>query len=346
MLSNVANMFDDSGDAVSIIVMDSNKNSFFHLNKGIKILPLDNELPNGKLEQLLCAVDCVTKLRKLIKTINPDVVLSFWTSRAIISIIAGYKLGIPIVACEHTAYCKARMDANIIRWIIYRFAAAIVSLTREDALRYKKINKNTYVIPNGVNDLKILHRHREEEKVVLFVGRWSREKGIDMLIDAWNRIARKYSGWKLRIIGDKEDLKYVDEVNEKIDKYKLEDSIEIKQPTNEIMEEYDKADIFVLPSRWEGLPMVLLEAMSRGVAVVSFDCPTGPRDIIKDNETGFLVEADNIEMLSKRIELLINEKKIRKEIGERANKDIYINYNCENIKKMWWKMLDEVIRIS
>ncbi|TYZ24504.1 glycosyltransferase family 4 protein [Selenomonas ruminis] len=343
VLANVANMFSDSGDEVSIIVMDSCGESFFRINTNIKILTLNNGICNSIVGQFIGAIKTVYELRKRIKQMQPDVVFAFWTSRAIIAIIAGYKLGIPIVACEHTAYCRARKDANIIRYIVYRQAAAIVSLTNEDAVRYKKINPNTYVIPNEINDLEIRKHNNSNEKVILSVGRWSREKGYDLLIEAWNIIANKYNGWKLKIVGDKEDLEFVEEVNAKIRNYKIGHTIEVKDATLDIMDEYDKADIFVLSSRWEGLPMVLLEAMSRGVASVSFDCPTGPRDIITNEYNGFLVNANNVKMLSEKIELLIQNNELRKKIGVRANKEICEKYNREIIYAKWNEVLNQVV---
>lgn len=343
VLANVANMLCERGDEITIIVMGYSRKSFFKLNGNINVVPLNSEITDSIIKQFLCALKCVKRLRSEVKKISPDVILAFWTSRAIISILASFNLRIPVVACEHTAYCRARMDAKIFRNIAYKFADAIISLTDEDAIRYKKINENTYVIPNEVNDLKKINRNYDEKKVVLSVGRWSYEKGYDMLVDAWNYIADKHKEWKLRIIGSKEDLRYFNKVNKQIIKYNIGDSIEILDVTDRIMNEYDNADIFVLSSRFEGLPMVLLEAMSRGVASVSFDCPTGPRDIIENGYNGFLVNANNVKMLSEKIELLIQNSELRKEIGVRANKKICEKYNRDIIYTKWNEMLNQVI---
>lgn len=343
VLANVANMLCEKGDVITIIVMDSSRKSFFKLNSNINIIPLNSEITDSIIEQFICALKCVKRLRSEVKKIKPDVILAFWTSRAIISILASFNLRIPVVACEHTAYCRARMDAKIVRNIAYKFADAIISLTDEDAIRYKKINENTYVIPNEVNDLKKTNRNYDETKVVLSVGRWSHEKGYDMLVEAWSYIANKHKEWKLKIIGSKDDLTYYNEVKNKIIKYNIEESIEILGATDKIMNEYDNADIFVLSSRFEGLPMVLLEAMSRGVASVSFDCPTGPRDIIVNGYNGFLVKANDVKILSQKIEMLIKDSKLRKKMGMRANKDICEKYNKERVYAKWNEMLNQVI---
>ena len=146
--------------------------------------------------------------------------------------------------------------------------------------------------------------------------------------------------WVLKIFGSGEKYDYV---NNCIIESNLEKVIEIHEPTSDIQQEYLNSSIFVLSSRYEGLPMVLLEAMSCGLPVVSYDCKCGPKDIIKDGIDGFLVREGDIDDLARKIMLLIESEDLRKQMGTKAYQKSKL-YSQETIMTKWEEVFESVVR--
>lgn len=179
-----------------------------------------------------------------------------------------------------------------------------------------------------------------ENKKIISVGRLDSQKGYDILIDVWNIISKKYPDWVLEIYGDgpeKENLQ------NKINKLGLEKSFLLKGAVKDIQDKYLESSIYVMSSRYEGMPMVLLETMACGLPVISFDCPCGPKDIIKNNENGFIVKFGNIEQMAEKIEELIIDEEKRKLFGKNARKNIQ-RYSQDKIMNQWKELFEELVR--
>ncbi len=129
-----------------------------------------------------------------------------------------------------------------------------------------------------------------ESKSILSIGRFTKQKGFDILISFIAVFFEKNPDWKLTLIGEgplKNDIEYL------VKRKGLENNIKIKEPTNYIEKEYLKSSIYIMTSKYEGFPMVLLEAKAFGLPIIAFDCPTGPSEIIRNGEDGFLIEMFN-----------------------------------------------------
>ena len=159
------------------------------------------------------------------------------------------------------------------------------------------------------------------------------------MISAWRIVTKKHPDWTLNIYGGgkKEDFQPL------VEKYGLADALKLNGPVSNILEKYLENSIFVLSSRFEGLPLVLMEAMSTGLPSVSFACPCGPRDIIHDGEDGILCENGNIQQLAAGICRLIEDEQLRKEMGRKAAQNIQ-RFSLENIMTQWDDMLQEIHR--
>jgi glycosyltransferase involved in cell wall biosynthesis len=169
-------------------------------------------------------------------------------------------------------------------------------------------------IPNAVRDPGDT-RADPTAKTVLAAGRLTRQKGYDRLIKAWEIVAPKHPDWKLRICGlgpKRRHLLWM------IRSRGLEGSVTVERAAHDLDAEMAKASIFVLSSRWEGLPLAMLEAMSVGMAVVSFDCPTGPRELIDDHESGLLIRPRTIDNLAAGLDEMMADEELRRRCGAGA----------------------------
>ena len=214
----------------------------------------------------------------------------------------------------------------------------MIVLTPHDKKQWDKTHNNVEVISNP-NPLKIKSSsYSRESKAIVSVGRLDYQKGYDMLIDVWKIVAQKYPSWKLNIFGNGE---WEDLLKEKIQENNLEEQISLKGVSTNIEKEYLDSSFYVMSSRYEGLPMVLIEAMACGLPIISFDCEHGPRDVIKNNETGFLVPTFDIELMAKKIIFLIENETIREEMSlasvERAKK-----YDLTTIMEKWKHLFEKM----
>jgi len=217
---------------------------------------------------------------------------------------------------------------------------AFVVLTQKDADDWSSIRHCT-VIPNP------LPFYPEKvstckEKLIISVGRLYEEKGYDRLIEAWAIAAPKHKGWKLYIYGNGE---LGDFLNGLILEKGISDSFFIVDPVNNIVNKYIESSFYVMSSRFEGFGMVLIEAMACGLPVISFNCPVGPANIIKDNEDGFLVEDGNIQQFAEKICLLIENEELRIKMGKNARENVK-RYNQENIMKKWISLFESFKKTS
>ena len=225
-----------------------------------------------------------------------------------------------------------QMIARYWRWKMDKLVKqldALVLLTQHDADSWNGLTK-TVVIPNS---LPFFPEKPStcNQKQVIFVGRLNEQKGLEYLIETWERVHQKHKDWILQIYGDGEQR---DLLLHLIREAKLEDAVVVNQSTRQIMDKYLESSIFLLTSRFEGFGMVLIEAMACGVPVVSFDCPWGPADIIKNGEDGFLVEYLNTTEAAEKVVQLIESPELRMKMGIRARENVQ-RYSRNTVMKQW-----------
>ena len=193
----------------------------------------------------------------------------------------------------------------------------LVALTEEDREAYRKLldgKVRLAVIPNTVYEV-VGPRADLDSRTVLAAGRLAYQKGFDMLIAAFARVHAAQPGWKLKICGGGE---LEDPLREAVAEHGLEGVVDVAGPCADMPGEMERASIYALSSRFEGFPLVLLEAMGKGMAVVAVDCPTGPRDIIDDHRNGLLVPPKDIEALAAGLLELIEDDGLRRRCGPAA----------------------------
>ena len=151
------------------------------------------------------------------------------------------------------------------------------------------------------------------------MGRLNEQKGYEYLIDAWTIVSKRHPDWILNAYGSGE---IKEQLQMRIDEKGVSNSLILNDPTSDIIDKYLESSIYIMSSRFEGFPMVLLEAMSCGLPCVSFDCPNGAKDLIVDGKNGFLVDYLNIERLADRICDLIENDFERKRMGRTAKEEV------------------------
>ena len=348
------------GYDVSIIITDDKGTKpYFPLSEKIHVVQLDVNIDNlwqypiWKRSYLYRKKMRIYKRRlgKCLKQLQTDITISLL--RREINFLCDIKDGSAKVGEIHFGRYKYR-EANfgflpcfVNKWITNRWMTQLdqkvkqldrfVVLTHEDATHWKGLS-NLMVIPNPIT----IERGAVSDystKQVIAVGRYTYQKGFDLLISAWRIVTKKHPDWTLNIYGGgkKEDFQPL------VEKYGLGDALKLNGPVSNIREKYQESSIFVLSSRFEGLPLVLMEAMSTGLPSVSFACPCGPRDIIHDGEDGILCENGNIQQLAAGICQLIEDEQLRKEMGRKAAQNIQ-RFSLENIMTQWNDMLQEIHR--
>ena len=210
-----------------------------------------------------------------------------------------------------------------------------VVLTEEDKQAWPEL-KNVTVIPDPLSFTPTQQSPLTEKRVIA-VGRYVYQKGFDLLLQAWVKIEKQYLDWQLAIYGDGNRTPYEQQMKDLgIDGIRCH----LNGPTADIQQEYINSSIFAFSSRFEGFGMVLVEAMACGLPVISFDCPCGPKDIVKDNEDGLLIEKDNVDALANGLSRLMEKDTLRKSMAN-AGKENVKRFNIEHIAQQWKAVLEK-----
>ena len=208
-----------------------------------------------------------------------------------------------------------------------------IVLTNEDKQNWTELD-NVSVIPNFVTSVSI-DKSDCNMKRVIAVGRYSWQKGFDMLINAWQIVYKSHPEWLLDIYGDGDSDAY----QTIADNLGLSSVVRCNPAIRDMHKEYIRSSIFVLSSRYEGLPLVLIEAMGAGLPVVAFSCPCGPKDLIVEGHNGLLVENGNVQQLAAQLLYLINHECDRKSMGEKAVESVNC-YTKDIVMKRWVELFN------
>ena len=214
----------------------------------------------------------------------------------------------------------------------------IVLLTNEDRQRYWQGWKNVSVIPNPITS-QFDRKSNCDVKKAIAVGRLTHQKNFSSLIRIWGKVAVHHPDWQLEIWGEGELQRAI---QQQIEEAGLEDGIFLRGYTSEALQKMSQASMYLLSSYYEGLPLVMIEAMSVGLPVVSFMCPTGPKDILDDGRTGYLVPVGEENLFAEKVCRLIEDESLRKTMGKAALEESG-KYRVDTIIPLWMNLFQELL---
>ena len=357
VVSNMANSFSKRGYRADIIsLFKANESIKYHLDEKIKVkflfdnLSFDNwhnsllvksnlywryKLALKFTDKLYCYIDSEVS--------DGETAVVMWNTYQITPLYRHHN--VHIIGLDHSRY----PFGNIVKGLRHKLHTYMVSkfdivttLNEDEVGKWRTIGRPVYVMPNYLPDSGILAipKINDRKKVVVSLGRMNtNQKGFDRLIEAYSLIAAKHPDWKLNIYGSgclqKEYRKLINDLN-------MQDFIEIFDFTKKPLAVYQTASIYAMCSRDEGFGMVLLEAGSLGVPLVAYNVEFGPRSIIKNSVTGYIVPDGDKVKFAESLEKLMNDEKLREKMSEEILKDIPARFSEKVIMDKWIKIINSI----
>jgi glycosyltransferase involved in cell wall biosynthesis len=328
---------------ISIVTQnEGHKNLFFEFNKKINFY--DISLKSNKAFNLL---QYKKQLQNHIKQFEPDciIVCDFALKSFSIPLLLDKK--IPLIFEAHGSKFNEHKESflfgfvNKLKYQYRNYCASrflfFVALSEESLKEWSLTNGLVISNPLWFETTKYADL---KAKKVMAIARHSYEKGIDRLLKMWKLVVAKHPDWLLEIYG-----KPLEEIGlQKLaKKLAIDKSVIFLNPVKNIQDKYFEASLFVMTSRNEALPMVLIEAMASGLPCVAYDCPVGPKAIIKDNENGFLIEDGNQDSFVEKLNLLIEDESLRIKISENAKRSV-AKYDLDSIMNQWKSLFESILK--
>lgn len=280
----------------------------------------------------------INRIRSFCKQEDVDLLIDVDVVLDPISLLATAGLATKVIGWEHFNF-KQNPDRglrSITRKISGLFDAAIVVLTERDVAMYKsglrRILCPIISIPN-ICDLNcgLIENYPTESKQIISCGRLVNVKGFDIAIRVASKVLPNNPGWTWTIFGEGQERNNLENM---IESFGLQGKVFLPGRTNDMPSEYAKSAMYVMTSRAEGLPMVLLEARQHGLPIVSFNCDTGPEELVSNNVNGVLVEPLDINSMAREIDDLIKNKTKRVNLSLHSREGLE-KYSGETVSSMW-----------
>ncbi len=287
----------------------------------------------------------IQSCRKLIKEFKPDIVIAEMPLIFMWCYFASLDLNVPIVAHDHTSFMrKLKPLYNYIRFYLYEKADALVILTERDkkVLGTKFPDKKVIYNPLPFKPIDLSEKYKRK-KAILCVGRFDvwEVKGFDIIIEIFAKIASKYNDWKLEFAGTGSENS-VNYIKELVKNNGIEDKTIFHGQISNMKELYQQVSIFVLPSRVEGLPMSLMEAMSQGCACIAFEVGGATNEMITQGISGFVVPDGDIATFQEKLDFLMTNEDTVEAIGNNAIKESN-KFALSKVTDQWNELINEVV---
>ncbi len=321
-------------------VMSEQEKPYFELDSSVKYDVLMRK--KDKLTRIFFSA--CQLFRKHVIENDIDIVMSVGVSANAIMIVSCMGLGVKTIVCDHMN-SKANVfskSIDIQRKYGAKLANKVVTLTKEDKLNYitkfnlkenKVVEIHNWFEPYSVTDYP-------KNKKLVTVGRFDHQKGYDYLVKTAKKVLSDKSDWTWEIYGSGNPDE-VDKIKDLINENDLQDKLFIKglEKNQELI--YGDKGIYVMTSRYEGLPLVLLEAQQYNLPIVSFRCPTGPSEIVEDGVNGFLIDCYDTDKMSVKLLELMEDERLRNTFSLHA-KDNMDKFDKNRILNQWIELIETI----
>ena len=344
MICELANAFAASGHCVGMLTLSSREADHYSLGEGVARVRLDIAADSRAPGRRLLAHACERRrIQKAVLGFAPDVVVSFIDTNNIRVLAALWGSGIPVIVSERTDPRRHAIGhiRSAARRLLYPFAAAIVVQTEAVASWAGSVAsaRRVRVIPNFVRDLlPPPPADRRDEAMILAVGRLSHEKGFDVLLRAFGESGLAARGVRLTILGEGGERRRLEGLAADIG---IAAAVEMPGIVPDPETWMARATAFVLPSRYEGFPNALLEAMAMGCPAIAADCDSGPREIVRHGENGLLVPVGDAGALAGALAALFADEALRRRLGQGAVK-VRESFSADAIVAAWESVITGV----
>jgi len=322
---------------VKILSFFDGRSSFYDIDPKVELLSLHMQGKNPTLN----FVKIVYFLRKLLLSNQIDVIVITDTILSLYVLPAILGTRVKTIYQENFNYftdlnSKKRKYA---RHLIVKYVDYIITVSKGDEENYKLVRKKKGHVSAiyNVKPFKALEVANMDTKVVVTVGKLVDQKGYDLLLQAWCKVIGGVPDWKLKIIGEGVDEKRLKELKSDLG---LSNSVEFVGKTNEVQKYYKNASLYVMSSRFEGFGFVLIEAKEFGLPIVSFDCPYGPGEVVRDGVDGLLAKPEDTDDLSKKLLVLMQDAELRNKFSQNALKDD--RFEQETVLPKWEKVINDL----
>ncbi len=318
VISLLAKAWADRGYRITLIAFDAPDAPVFHEIDGrVELVRLGIAPGNGGLGGLIATLRRLLALQRSLRACDPDVAVAFLTKVSVLTLLAGLSSRCPIIVSERNNPRLQRANSLwrlAFRWLCRR-ADAIVLQTRASIEAVPRSSRGRVSIIANPIAIGTSARRTETKLTCVATGRLTWQKGFDLLIEAFARIAMRHPGWQLTIWGEGERRSAL---QGQIDASGFTDRILLAGNSASPEEWVAQADAFALPSRFEGFPNVLGEAMAAGLPVIAFDCAYGPADLITAELDGLLVPDGDVSALAAALDRLLGDEVLRSRLGAAA----------------------------
>lgn len=337
------------GRDVMVVTQASAEGDVYALHPNVRREVLHTAGEGGGLRGIWSNVQRVRALRRVVKAFRPDIVLGMMTTASVLSVLACTGLSCRVIATEHTHPPSQTLSGlwQRLRRLTYPRAARVVALTRgtADWIEQHVPGSRLAVIPNPVHwplpraEPILTPVSGDGRKRLLAVGRLHADKGFDLLIQAYALLAESHPGWDLVILGEGNERAALEA---QVEQAGLASRISMPGRAGNVGDWYQSADLYVLTSRFEGLSNTLLESMASGLAAVSFDCDTGPREIVREGIDGVLVRPNgDVSALSKAMAAVMENDSGRHRMAQAAT-DVRDRFSAARVLQKWQELFDGV----
>ncbi len=343
----LAEGFVEQGCEVALVTIYGRQLDFYSVPKAVDRIALDLGRERSNLVQKLTGnVRRILALRRAIRRVRPDLVLSLLNQTNVLTLLAAEGLGLPVIVTEHMDPRRDGLPAAW-RWLrrkTYPWATRLVSVSPAvDSFFTWLPEERRRTIPNPVAFEQIESQRGcpvrlRQSRTVIAMGRLSPEKGFDLLIRAFARLAAEFPDWGLAILGEGPERGSLESLAQDL---KLGDRLQMPGAVEEPFAVLKQSDVFVLSSRHEGFGNVLVEAMACGLPVVAADCWAVSPAIVRDGTDGLLVPPDNPAALAQAMARLMRDEALRKELAHSAGESAR-RFALPEVMVEWGRVLNEV----